>query len=163
MLGILQTPGIQQYPGTPIPTPSPVLSTDTSVDAIRRAATRIMLAYYEPTGVVVHPFDWEGMETIKDTLGQYILAINVAIGAQKQIWQMPVVASPAMQQGVSLVGAYGLGAKVYDREQANIRVAEQHADLFVRNAVAILAEERIGLTVSRPESFIKIDLTTGVG
>lgn len=163
ILGILMTPGIQQYPGTPIPSPSPVLSTDTQVDAIRRAATRIMLAYYEPTGVVVHPFDWETMETIKDTLGQYILAINVAIGAQKQIWQMPVVASPAMQQGTSLVGAYGLGAKVYDREQANIRVAEQHADLFVRNAVAILAEERVGLTVSRPESFIKIDLVHGVG
>ena len=163
ILGLLMTPGIQQYPGTPIPSPSPVLSTDTPVDAIRRAATRIMLAYYEPTGVVVHPFDWETMETIKDTLGQYILAINVAIGAQKQVWQMPVVASPAIQQGVSLVGAFGLGAKVYDREQANIRVAEQHADLFTRNAVAILAEERVGLTVSRPESFIKINLTTGTG
>lgn len=163
ILGILMTPGIQQYPGTPIPTPSPVVTADTYVDAVRRAATRIMLAYYEPTGVVVHPFDWETMETIKDTLGQYIVAINVAIGAQKQIWQMPVVASPAMQQGTSLVGAYGLGAKVYDREQANIRVAEQHADLFTRNAVAVLAEERVGLTVSRPESFIKIDLTHSTG
>jgi HK97 family phage major capsid protein len=159
ILGILMTPGVQRYPGTPIPTPTPVLAGDTYVDAIRRAATRIMLAYYEPTGIVTHPFDWENMETIKDSLGQYIVAINVAIGAQKQLWQMPVVASPAMSQGTSLVGAFGLGAKVYDREQANIRVAEQHADLFTRNAVAILAEERIGLTVSRPESFIVVDLT----
>jgi len=158
ILGILQTPGIQRYPGNPIPTPSPVLPGDTYVDAVRRAATRIMLAYYEPTGVVVHPFDWENMETIKDANGNYIVAINVAIGAQKQIWQMPVVASPAMTQGTGLVGAFGLGAKVYDREQANIRIAEQHMDLFVRNAVAILAEERVGLTVSRPESFIQIDL-----
>lgn len=160
ILGILQTPGIQRYPGNPIPTPSPVLAGDTYVDAVRRGATRIMLAYYEPTGIVVHPFDWENMETIKDKNGNYIVAINVAIGAQKQLWQMPVVASPAMNQGTSLVGAFGLGAKVYDREQANIRIAEQHMDLFTRNAVAILAEERVGLTVSRPESFIQIDLTS---
>jgi hypothetical protein len=38
----------------------------------------------------------------------------------------------------------------------NIRIAEQHADLFVRNAVLVLAEERIGLAVKRPESFVKV-------
>lgn len=67
-----------------------------------------------------------------------------------------------MTQNTALTGAFGLGAKVYDREQSNIRVAEQHADLFIRNAVAILAEQRLGITVSRPESFVKIDFATGV-
>jgi HK97 family phage major capsid protein len=158
ILGILRTPGIQEYPGSPVPTPSPIQPMDTYVDAVRRAATRVMLAYYEPTGVVAHPFDWENMETIKDANGNYIVAVNVAIGAEKRIWQMPVISTPAQQEGTALVGAFGLGAKVYDRQQSNIRVAEQHADLFLRNAVAILAEERVGMTVSRPESFIKIDL-----
>lgn len=161
ILGIMRTPGIQQYPGTPLPNPSPVLATDTIVDAVRRAATRVMMAYYEPTGVVVHPFDWEQMELTKDAQRNYILSMNVSVGAEKRIWQMPVVASPAMLQGRALVGAFGLGAKIYDREQANIRIAEQHADLFIRNAVAILAEERVGLTVSRPESFIDVDLEAG--
>lgn len=163
ILGILRTPGIQEYPGNPLPTPSPIQAMDTYVDAVRRAATRVMLAYYEPTGVVVHPFDWEKMETIKDANGNYIVAVNVAIGAEKRIWQMPVVASPAMTEGTALIGAFGLGAKVYDRQQSNIRVAEQHADLFLRNAVAILAEERVGMTVSRPESFIKVDLPASLG
>lgn len=161
ILGILRTPGVQQYPGVPLPSPSPVAATDTYVDAIRRAATRVMLAYYEPTGIVVHPFDWERMELTKTTQGEYVVAVNVAIGAQKRLWQMPVVASPAMTQGTALVGAFGLGAKVYDREQSNIRIAEQHADLFLRNAVVVLAEERVGLTVSRPESFVKVDLEAG--
>jgi HK97 family phage major capsid protein len=76
---------------------------------------------------------------------------------------MPVVASPAMTEGTALVGAFGLGAKVYDRQQSNIRIAEQHGDLFIRNAVVVLAEERVGLTVSRPESFIKIDLPSSKG
>lgn len=161
LLGILRTPGIQAYPGpgfSGVGTGSPVELKDTYVDAVRRAATRVMLAYYSPTGVVVHPFDWERMETTKDANGNYVLVMNVAVGAEKRIWQMPVVASPAMAQGTSLVGAFGLGAKIYDRQQSNIRVAEQHADLFIRNAVAILAEQRLGLTVSRPESFVKIAL-----
>lgn len=160
LLGILRTPGIQNYPG--IVTPSPVQSTDTYIDAVRRAATRVMLAYYSPTGVVVHPYDWETMELTKDGQRNYVLALNVAVGAEKRIWQMPVVASPAMNQGVSLVGAFGLGAKIYDRQQSNIRIAEQHDDLFIRNAIAILAEQRVGLTVSRPESFIKIDLAESI-
>lgn len=163
ILGILRTPGVQNYPGSPIPTPSPVESTDTRIDAIRRAATRVMLAYYEPQGVVVHPFDWEKMELTKDANGNYIVAVNVAMGGEKRIWQLPVIASPAMNEGTALVGAFGLGAKVYDRQASNVRIAEQHADLFLRNAVAVLAEERIGLTVSRPESFVVVDLTTGVG
>lgn len=165
LLGILETPGIQEYPGPGLgwgQTGTPVLAEDTVVDAVRRAATRVMLAYYSPTGVVVHPFDWERMETIKDANGNYILALNVAVGAEKRIWQMPVIASPAMTQGTALTGAFGLGAKVYDREQSNIRVAEQHSDFFIRNAIAILAEQRLALTVSRPESFVKINLTEGI-
>jgi HK97 family phage major capsid protein len=163
LLGIMRTPGIQLYPGPGLgygQAGTPVKENDTKVDAVRRAATRVMLAYFSPTGVVLHPFDWEEMELTKDKNLNYILAINVAIGAEKRIWQMPVVATPAMNQGSSLIGAFGLGAKIYDRQQSNIRVAEQHDDLFIRNAIAILAEQRIGLTVSRPESFVKVDLTT---
>lgn len=165
LLGILNTPGIQDYPGQGLEygqTNTPVAENDTRIDAVRRAATRVMLAYFSPTGVVVHPFDWESMELTKDANLGYVLALNVAVGAEKRVWQMPVVASPAMTQGVALTGAFGLGAKIYDREQSNIRVAEQHADLFLRNAVAILAEQRLGITVSRPESFVKINLTGAI-
>ena len=156
LLGVLRTPGVQNYPGTA--TPGPVQDGDTYLDAVRRAATRVMLAYYNPTGVVVHPLDWEQMETTKDRNGQYLISMNVAVGGEKRVWQMPVVATPAMNQGTALIGAFGLAAKIYDRQQSNIRVAEQHADMFIRNAILILAEQRIGLTVSRPEAFIKVDL-----
>jgi HK97 family phage major capsid protein len=165
ILGILRTPGIQEYPGAGLQygqANTPVQAKDTRIDAVRRAATRIMLAYYEPTGVVCHPFDWEAMELTKDANGNYIVTNNVQIGAEQRIWRMPVVATPAIDEGTALTGAFGLGAKVYDRQQSNIRIAEQHGDLFVRNAVVVLAEERVGLTVSRPESFIKIDFDNAV-
>jgi hypothetical protein len=40
--------------------------------------------------------------------------------------------------------------------EGSIRISENHSDFFVRNAIAILAEERIALAVKRPESFCKI-------
>jgi len=151
LLGILNTPNIQAY--------TQAASPEQQADAIRKAATRVFLAYYEPTGVVVHPFDWEAIELIKDSQNRYIVTGSVAVGADKTLWRMPVVDTPAIPQKTALVGAFGLGAQLYDREQANIRIAEQHSDFFTRNAVAILAEERLALAVKRPESFAKVTLS----
>lgn len=163
ILGILETPGIQLYPGVASTDPAyPVGATDTYLDAIRRAATRVWLANYEPTGVVVHPFDWERMELTKDANGNYIAAVAVTSGAEKRLWQLPVTSTPAMQEGTALVGAFGLGAKVYDRQQSNIRVSDQHSDYFIRNAVVVLAEERVGMVIPRPESFVSVDLANSI-
>lgn len=151
--GILNTPGIQHYDwsaGATDPVP------DTKADSIRRAATLAFLAYYEPTGVVVHPNDWEDIELTKSTTGEYLLAVSIALGGEQRVWRMPVIDTPAIQEGTALLGSFGIGAQLYDREQANIRVAEQHADFFIRNAVVILAEERLALAVKRPESFVEI-------
>lgn len=154
LLGILRTPGIQTYNKSSGP------GTDKKQDALRRAATLAILAYYDPTGIVIHPYDWEEIELDKGSDGHYSVAVSVAVGAEQKLWRMPVVDSPAIAQGTALVGAFGLGAQLYDRMQANIRIAEQHADFFVRNAVAILAEERLALAVKRPESFVKVGLAS---
>ena len=147
LLGLLNTTGIQTYTQ---------VSTEQKADALRRAATKALIANYEPTGYVLHPYDWEDVELQKGSGdGQYMLVSNVAIGAQAQVWRQPVVETPAIAEGTFLTGAFGLGAKIYDRQQANVRIAEQHADFFVRNAVAVLAEERLAMPVSRPESFVK--------
>jgi HK97 family phage major capsid protein len=152
--GILQTSGIQNYSWssgavTPVP--------DNMADAIRRAATLSYLAYYEPSGVVLHPNDWEKIELSKDNFGQYLVAISVALGGEPKVWRLPVVETPAMTEGVGLVGSFGQGAQLYDREQASIRISEQHADFFIRNAIVILAEQRLALAVKRPESFVKVN------
>jgi len=152
--GILNTTGVQEYAwsdGATSPVP------DTKADAIRRAATLAFLAYYEPTGVVLHPNDWEDIELTKNTQGTYLMAVSMQVGSEARIWRMPVVDTPAIDEGTALVGAFGTGAQIYDREQASIRISEQHADFFVRNAIVILAEQRLALAVKRPESFVKID------
>ena len=152
--GVLNTSGIQSYAWSNGAT-SPVA--DTKADAIRRAATLSFLAYYEPTGVVLHPNDWEDIELTKDANGQYLVAVSVALGGEPRVWRLPVVETPAIAEGTALVGAFGTGAQLYDREQANIRISEQHSDFFVRNAIVVLAEQRLALAVKRPEAFVAVD------
>lgn len=152
LLGVLNTPGIQTYDHQ-LPAN---LTEDNKGDAIRRAATLAFLAYYEPTGVVVHPNDWEDIELTKNAQGSYLMAVSMQVGAEARIWRMPVIDTPAIPEGTALVGAFGTGAQLYDREQATIRISEQHADFFVRNAVVVLAEERLALATKRPESFVKV-------
>ena len=154
LLGVLQTPNIQTYAWSDGAT-TPVA--DTKADAIRRAATLSFLAYYEPSGVVLHPNDWEDIELTKDEQGQYLIAVSVAMGGEPRVWRMPVIDTPAMTEGTGLVGAFGTAAQLYDREQASIRISEQHSDFFVRNAIVILAEQRLALAVKRPEAFVSID------
>jgi HK97 family phage major capsid protein len=154
LTGVLSTTGIQEYAwsdGATDPVP------DTKADAIRRAATLAFLAYYEPTGVVLHPNDWEDIELAKDSNGQYLVAVSVALGGEPKLWRIPVVETPAIPEGTALVGAFGTGAQLYDREQASIRISEQHSDFFVRNAIVVLAEQRLALAVKRPEAFVKVD------
>jgi HK97 family phage major capsid protein len=154
LLGVMNTPNIQSYAwsnGATLPV------VDTKADAIRRAATLSFLAYYEPSGVVLHPNDWEDIELTKDSQGQYLIAVSVAMGGEPRVWRMPVIDTPAMAEGTGLVGAFGTAAQLYDREQASIRISEQHSDFFVRNAIVILAEQRLALAVKRPEAFVSID------
>jgi hypothetical protein len=155
LLGLLNTPNVQTY--------TQVLDTDLVAagtqtepksDALRRAATKAIIANYAPSGYVLHPYDWEDIELQKDSQGRYMLITNVTVGAESRIWRQPVVETPAMPEGKFVTGAWGIGAQLYDRQQANVRIAEQHADFFVRNAIAILVEERLAFAVKRPESFV---------
>lgn len=147
LLGIMNTEYIQVYNAQ---------AGEIFSDTLRKAATLSILANYPSTGYVLHPNDWESVETQKGSGdGQYMLFTNIAIGAQAMVWRQPVVETAAIDEGTFLTGAFGTGAQLYDRQVANIRIAEQHGDFFVRNAVAILAEQRLALATKRPESFIK--------
>lgn len=156
LLGVLNTPGIQTYNWSSGANAAANQKADSRADALRRAITLSLLAYYEPSGVVIHPNDWEQIELTKDANGQYLVAVSVALGGEPKVWRVPLVESVAMTEGTALVGSFGQGAQLYDREQANIRISEQHADFFIRNAIVILAEQRLALAVKRPESFVRV-------
>ena len=156
LTGILNTSGVQTYNWSDGVYSGTAGMSDTKADAIRRAATLSFLAYYEPSGIVLNPNDWEDIELSKDGNGAYVVAVSVAMGGEQKLWRIPVVDTPAIAEGTALIGAFGTGAQIYDRESPSIRISEQHADFFVRNAIVILAEQRLALAVKRPESFVKV-------
>ena len=141
---------------TPVPaTANAAARPQAMLEQIRKAITAMqLLEYYNVTGVVLNPTDWAAMELAKGTDGQYIWA-SVAAGAEERVWRVPVVVTNAMTVGSYLLGDWTLGAKLHDREQANIRISESHASLFIQNAVAILGEERYAMSVPHPKAFAR--------
>lgn len=72
------------------------------------------------------------------------------------VWGLPAVRSRALAAGTALVGAFGVGATIFEREGTTIRTSDSHASLFISNTSVILAEKREGLAVHRPDFFVKI-------
>lgn len=123
------------------------------MDMLRVAMLQVQLALYPPSGIVLHPTDWAAISLTKDANGNYLIGNPQSIVSQI-LWSLPVVASMSMEQGDFLVGAFRMGAQVFDRETANIAVSWEDRDNFVKNAVTIRAEERLALAVYRPAAFV---------
>jgi HK97 family phage major capsid protein len=134
------------------------IASPTRIDVLRLALLQAELAEYPSTGIVLHPSDWAAIELTKDTTGAYIFA-NPQSLSQPALWGRPVVGTQAMTVDTFLVGAFRLGAQVFDRQQANVVIATENEDDFINNLVTILVEERLALAVYRPEAFVKGDIT----
>lgn len=112
-----------------------------------------------PTAWVMHPADWETIDLLKDLEGRYYYGGPLREGT-RTLWGYPVVENVQMPEGSTLLGNWRK-AVVWDRERASIQVSDSHADFFIRNMVAILAEMRAAFGVIRPSGFILVDLTAG--
>jgi HK97 family phage major capsid protein len=125
---------------------------DTKIDMLRRAILQVAKAQYPATFQVLSLEDWAEIETMKTTDGAYIFG-SPTNGTAPRLWGKSVVESHGLDTGDFLVGS-SLAATIWDREDVTVRVAEQHADFFVKNMVAILCEERLGFTVERPQAIV---------
>ena len=126
---------------------------DTNIDTLRRAITQAALSEYMADTIVINTADWEEIELTKATDGQYVWT-NPALGNAPQLWGKRIVATNAITAGTFLVGAFAMGAQIWDRQQASVMVSLENSDNFVKNMVTILAEERLALCVYRPAAFI---------
>jgi HK97 family phage major capsid protein len=138
--------------------PGVVVQNETMLDRLRIAMLQAELAEYAADGMVLSPIDWAQIELTKTTDNAYLFATPRGL-AVPGLWGRPVVASTAQTANDFLVGAFALGAQGWDREDATITVSNQDRDNFVKNMVTILCEERVGLTVFRPEAFVKGNFT----
>jgi HK97 family phage major capsid protein len=138
------------------------VSGDQQLDELRHAKLQARLAglgTFAPDGIVLNPTDMEKIELIKTeeggtNKGRYIIGDPSSGPVVKLVWGLPVVESDSMPAGNFLVGSFGVGAELIDRMQALIEISYEHASNFTANLATILCEERLGLAVRRPESFI---------
>lgn len=122
------------------------------IDHLRWAFLQVSKAKYPATFAVLSLDDWALIQMMKTTDGAYIFGTPTD-GAAPRIWGKRVVESFGLDAGDFLAGS-SLAATIYDREDVTVRVAEQHGDFFIKNMVAILCEERLGLTVERPAAMV---------
>jgi len=126
------------------------------IDHIRAAVTECQtFEYYNMTGLVLNPVDWQTLETAKATDGHYLMVSMPTDTATQTVWRVPVVITNAITAGTFLIGDWTMGAVIYDRENVSVRVSESHASLFIENGVAILGEERYTLGIPLPKAFCK--------
>lgn len=129
------------------------------INKIRSAVTQCQLnEFYNVNGLILNPADWETIETAKSTDGHY-LWVNVPAGGEQRLWRVPVVVSNAVTAGDFMLGDWTMGATLYQREGITVRASESHSDLFVKNGVAILAEERAAFGIELPKAFTKGSFT----
>jgi HK97 family phage major capsid protein len=147
--GILNTPNTQ------------VQAFDTDLLVTTRKARTLVrtVGRARPTAFVFHPNDNEAIDLLRDLNGQFYFG-GPSSAPSAPLWGLPRVESEAMPEGTGMVADWRM-AVLWDREQAAIQVSDSHADFFVRNLVAILAEMRAAFGVIRPKAFVEIDLAAG--
>lgn len=136
--------------------PGVVVQAETAIDRLRLALLQVTLAEYEADGIVLSPVDWAAIELTKDKNNNYVFATPTGL-AVPGLWGRPVVASQSMDIGDFLTGSFQQGAEGWDREDVSVTVSTEDRDNLVKNMVTILCEERVGLSVFRPEAFVKGD------
>lgn len=128
------------------------------IDRLRLALLQAELAEFPSDGIVLNPIDWALIELLKDANGNYLIGQPQG-STQPTLWRRPVVATQAMLQNDFLVGAFALGAQIFDRMDVEILISTENDKDFENNMVTVRAEQRLALAVYRPEAFVTGPLT----
>ena len=125
--------------------------------SVRKGITKLRtVGRVNPTAILMNPADAESVDLTKDGNNQYYYGGPSAIG-QRTLWGVPVIESESQTSGFATLGDF-TKAVVWDREQTTVTMTDSHSDFFVRNLVAVLAEERLAFGVTRPTAFCTVDI-----
>jgi HK97 family phage major capsid protein len=125
--------------------------------SIRKGITKAKtVGRVNPNAILMNPADAESVDLTKDGNNQYYYGGPQTLN-QRTMWGLPIVESESQTAGFVTVGDF-TKAVVWDREQTTVTMTDSHADFFIRNLVAILAEERLAFGVTRPSAFVTVDI-----
>lgn len=135
--------------------PGVTVDNETRIDRLRLALLQVELAEYQADGIVLSPIDWTAIELLKTDFG-YLFS-NPRQVTTPTLWGRNVVATQSMGAADFLVGAFGMAAGGWDREDVSVIISLEDADNITKNMVTLLCEERVALTVYRPTAFVTGD------
>lgn len=125
---------------------------------LRKARTKVRtVGRATPTAYLLNPLDWEAIDLLQDNEARYYFGGPTVLG-NARLWGLPVVESEGVVVGTGYVGDFRT-CVLWDREQASIQASNSHADFFIRNLIAILAELRAAFGIIRPVALVESDLT----
>lgn len=148
ILGVYNRTGVQTVTGVGMST----------IDSILAAITEVQVdAFSEPTALVIHPRDWYDLRTSKDLNGQYLLGPATQDPTVSRPWGLQVRVTTNALENTALVGAFTPHAQVFRRSGIEIAISTENEDYFIKNKLAVRAEERLALAVYRPAAFCKVE------
>jgi len=133
---------------------------DTSIDIVRRGVYQVRKqSKLSADGVVMSELDWMNIELQKDGENRYLFA-NLQGLVTPILWGRPVITSDSMDEGDAdaggefLIANFARAAILFDRMSYLFKMGLIN-DMFIKNMIALLAEERLGLGVRRKEALVK--------
>lgn len=134
------------------------VTADTRIDKINHAISQVEDAKLNADGIIMNPRDWRTIQLIKTDVGgantgEYLLGGPVA-NAPYTLWGLPVATAFGVPVGKFFVGAFKQYCFIFDRMDATIEISTEHADYFIRNMIAILAEERLAFVQTRADAVV---------
>lgn len=142
-----------------------VWSGDTKIDTLRRAQTMLELIELPtlPTVYLVNPEDKEEIDLLKDNEDRY-LWVQVMVGGQKVLWQVPIFSTTAMDKGRFTTGDLRQSSTFYDLEDASVQIFNQHSDYALSGKLLLFGDEAVYIAHKIPELIINGSYTgTGSG
>lgn len=149
--GILNTSGLLSVPA----------GVQSHADKVHFGITKVLLANFQATGVVMNPLDWETIRLSRENTGgagtgAYLFGPPSQVGIET-LWGRGVAVTPAIPQGTALVGDMR-ACILWVREGTQILASDSHADFFIRNLVAVLAENRAAFGIPYPQALAEVNL-----
>ena len=152
--------GILAYAGAGLQTQSFTTDKPTTIGL---AIGKIEVVDGEADGVAINPVDFWSMATTRYSSqfdGGFGDSTDAPFGQPpRTLWGLPVVRTRGILTNKALVGAFRMGAQVFDRSAISIRVSDSHGTYFIENKLVILAESRLALAVHRPDFFVEATLS----
>lgn len=142
--GILQTSGVR--------TQAMVANATITV---RKALGQLEASGYEANAVLMHPSDWEGIETATLTSGAFMLSQGTT-GApldavERRLWGVRVALVPQVPVGKAIVLGKDAAMLFHD---GRVKLDFDTSSGFKTNTLAARCEGRFGFAVSRPDAIV---------